>query len=258
MSTDLSYKEKPERLADRIRAHKLFADYDIEDWIERFLARRSRRHVFDLGCGDGNHLALYLRHVGPDGTVTGLDREAALIEAARRRYADDPRLRLRVGSMDDPLPFPDSSFDTCFSNFAIYNARDVGFTLTELRRVMTPGAELVLIGPTTNNARELYEYNARLTGTAIDEITLIRTDRLRREILPRAREVFGEVAEEVVSSYLTFPDVDEFLRYFRSTMLYEEGAEKMGLPDERLRAACRPKTDIRVSKEMLALIATKR
>ena len=73
------------------------------------------------------------------------------------------------------LPFPEASFDLCLSNFAIYNAADPAFTLRELKRVMAPGAELVLIsGPTLNNAREIYDFNERLTGQAIDPITLVR------------------------------------------------------------------------------------
>lgn len=256
MSPDLSYQEKRDKLADRIRAHKLFANFDVADWIDGFLGRRPRRHVLDLGCGDGNHFPLYLKHVGPQGTVTGLDREPQLLEQARRAHPD-PRLSLVAGSMDEPLPFPDARFDLCFSNFAIYNARSPRFTLGELRRVLQPGGEVVLIGPTRNNARELYEYNARLTGTAIDEITLVRTDRLRGEILPVAREVFGDVREDVLSSRLTFPDREEFLRYFTATMLYEQVAEKMGCGRPQMLEACPGTAELVVSKEMLALVAAR-
>lgn len=252
---DLSYQEKRDKLNSRIRAHKLFANFDVDDWIRDFLAIRPRRRIFDLGCGNGNHIHLYLESVGADGSVTGLDREPALIDEARRRHAGDRNVDLRVGSMDEPLPFPDASFDLCFSNFAIYNAADPAATLRELRRVMAPGAELVLIGPTINNARELYDFNERLTGQAIDEITLVRTDRLRQEIAPLARTIFGEVREELINSYLTFPDQTEFLRYFTATMLYEEGAEKLGKSEAEMRAAIGAERDIILSKEMLALIA---
>lgn len=257
MSTpDLSYREQRDKLADRIRAHKEFANFDVADWIEAFLARRPRRQVLDLGCGDGNHFPLYLRHVGPQGGVTGLDREPRLLEQARAAHAGAANLTLVPGSMDDPLPFPDGEFDLAFSNFAIYNAREPLFTLRELRRVLAPGGELVLIGPTRNNARELYEYNARLTGTAIDEVTLVRTDRLRSEILPLALEVFGEVSEDVLNSRLTFPSPDEFLRYFTATMLYEQIAEKMSLGEAEMHAALAG-SPLVVSKEMLALVATR-
>jgi ubiquinone/menaquinone biosynthesis C-methylase UbiE len=252
---DLSYREQRDKLADRIRAHKEFANFDVADWIEGFLARRPRRHVLDLGCGDGNHFPLYLRHVGAGGTVTGLDREPKLLERARAAHPDAANLKLVAASMDEPLPFPDGAFDLAFSNFAIYNAREPRSTLRELRRVLEPGGELVLIGPTRNNALELYEYNARLTGTAIDEVTLVRTDRLRSEILPLAREVFGPVHEDVLNSRLTFPSAEEFLRYFTATMLYEQIAEKMNLGEAAMRDALAG-SPLVVSKEMLALVAT--
>lgn len=255
---DLSYQEKQDRLQSRIRAHKMFANFDIDEWIEAYVSKKPRHDIFDLACGSGNHLGIYLRHVEPGGSVTGLDREKSLIDAARRSNPDATNLRLQVGSMDDELPYPDQSFDLCLCNFAIYNAADPEATLTELRRVMKDGSDLVLIGPTAANAREIYEYNERLTGEAIDPITLIRTDRLRQEILPIARRTFPLVTEEIVNSFLTFPDKDEFLRYFTATMVYEEGAEKQGKTMSEMRAACEAEKDIILSKEMLAVVCTKR
>lgn len=254
---DLSYQEKQDRLNTRIRAHKLFANFDIADWIERFLAAKPRHKILDLGCGNGNHFGLYLGALPQEGQAIGVDREKSLVDEATRNYSGDKRARFMVGSMDDPLPFDGGTFDLCFSNFAIYNASDPKRTLQELKRVMTSGAELVLIGPTANNAIEIYEYNERLTGTKIDPITLVRTDRLRQEIVPIVKQVFGASREEVVNSFLTFPDQDEFIRYFRATMLYEEGAEKTGKTMDEMRAACAGSKNIVLSKEMLAVIAKK-
>ncbi len=253
--TDLSYREKPSKLDVRIRAHKLFANIDIDDFIEEFLGRAPRRAILDIGCGNGHHLGMYLRHVGTKGRVVGIDREPNLVDTARAEYASAPNVEVILGSMDDPIPAADRSFDLAFSNFAIYNARDPKKTLIEARRVLEPGGEIVLIGPTRRNAYEIYEYNARLTGTAIDPITVVRTDRLRQEILPIAREVFGSVREEIVNSLLTFPTADEFIAYFKATMLYEEGAEKLGVTDHTMRKALQTDENIVLSKEMLVLIA---
>jgi ubiquinone/menaquinone biosynthesis C-methylase UbiE len=193
--------------------------------------------------------------VGAAGSVVGIDRERRLVEAARAACRDSPQVELVVGSMDDPLPFPDASFDLCFSNFAIYNATVPAATLAEIRRVLEPGGEVVLIGPTRNNALEIYEYNERLTGLAIDPITLVRTDRLRQEILPLVRDLFSDVTEEVLNSFLRFPTADEFLLYFQSTMVYEETAEKRGVTHEEMRAALPSGGWPLVSKEMLAVVA---
>ena len=254
---DLSYEEKQDKLNIRIRAHKEFANFDVSDWLDEYLAKRRRRHIFDLGCGNGNHLGLYLRHAGSEGSVCGLDREAKLVEETRERYRNAPNLHLTVASMDDPLPYENAGFDTCLSLFAIYNSSDPAKLFQELRRIMEPGAELILVGPTRSNAKEIYEYNERLTGQAIDEITLVRTDRLRQEILPIVEDAFTDVRTEVLNSCLTFPSQDEFIRYFQATMLYEQVAEKQGVSREQMVAACAEIETPLLSKEMLAVIATK-
>jgi ubiquinone/menaquinone biosynthesis C-methylase UbiE len=254
---DISYQETQDRLENRIRAHKLFGNVEIGDWLDDFLACRSTSDILDLGCGDGNHIGAYLRHVGDAGTVTGIDRDDGLIAKAAERYAGARNLSLHAGSMDDRLPFGDGVFDLCLSNFAIYNSRDADFTLRELHRVVDIGGEVVLIGPTPGNVLELYEFNEKVTGRRVDEKTLRRTERTVKEFLPLALQIFGHVRAEVINSVLTFPDRDEFLRYFCSTLLYEEIAEREGYSPEQLTAYCPANGEMTVSKEMVAIVATK-
>ncbi len=246
-----SYKERLENLQIRIRAHKEFANFDVSDWIEEFVKRKPRTAIFDLGCGNGNHLGIYLEHVGPRGRVVGLDREASLLDEARRRCGA-PNLELQMGSMDDALPFDDESFDICFSTFAIYNAEKPRFTVGELRRILRPGGEIVLVGPTSNNARELHEFNTRLTRRPVDELILVRSECIRREIAPIVFEVFANSSEEILGSRLTFPNPEEFISYFQATLFYERCN---GFTREQMLSAV-PR-DLVVSKEMVALTATK-
>ncbi|MBE3011309.1 class I SAM-dependent methyltransferase [Microbispora sp. NEAU-D428] len=254
---DISYQETQDRLANRIRAHKLFGNFDISDWIADFLGRRSPASILDLGCGDGNHIDLYLRCVGDKGTVAGVDRDQALIERVRSRHPDTKNLALHVTSMDEKLPFDDGVFDLCMVTFAIYNATDAEFTLRELHRVTAKGGEVVMIGPTPNNVAELYEFNEKVTGRKADERTLRRTARIVQEFLPLTLGVFGRVQAEVLHSVLTFPEPAEFLRYFCSTLLYEEIAEREGYSLDDLKAYCPPTGKMTVSKEMVAVVAAK-
>lgn len=251
------YAENLDKLQIRIRAHKKFGNFDASTWVDEFCAKRPRRSILDVGCGSGNHLRMFSRHVGAAGRVVGIDLERGLVEAALEAHHDVPQIDVVVGSMDDPLPFPDGSFDLCLSNFALYYAVSPRFTLKEIQRVLQPGGQVVLIGPTRNNALEIYEYNERLTGVAIEPITLILTDRLRQEILPEVRDLFSDVTEELLNSRLTFPNAEEFLRYFRSTMVYEETAGKRGVTPDQLRAALPARDQLVVSKEMLVIVATR-
>ena len=248
---DLSCHETLDRLEVRIRAHRLFADFDVSDWIAEFVGRKRRTAILDLGCGNGNHLGIYLEQVGGAGRVAGLDREAHLIDEARQRFGAS-NLDLHVASMDDPLPFPDASFDLCLSNFAIYNARQPRFSILELKRVLQPGGEIGLVGSTGNNARELYEFHRRLMGEPVDELILARSDRIRREIVPIVREVFGAAAEELLNSRLKFPNAAEFVSYYQATLF---NARNQAVTPERMLASV--PADLTVSKEMVAATATR-
>ena len=207
--SDVSMKESLRKLEVRIRAHRESANFDVSDWIEGYVGRKPRTAILDLGCGNGNHLGIYLEHVGREGRGVGL-----------------------------------------VSSFAIYNAADPRSTIRELQRVAQPGAEIVLIGPTSGNARELHDLNARLTGRPVDELILVRSDRIRREIVPIVREVFGNSREEILSSRLTFPSPEQFVQYFESTLFCErlEGVTR----EQMLSSVPR---DLVVSKEMIAAVA---
>ena len=67
--------------------------------------------------------------------------------------------------------------------------------------------------------------------------------------------MFGDVADEVINSCLTFPTKQDFLTYFMATIVYEEGAQKLGKTTDEMLAALDRERSIVLSKEMLALVA---
>ena len=115
--------------------------------------------IFDLGCGNGNHLGLYLKHVPAGGRVAGLDRETSSSKKRERGFQES-----RISSFGSvqwtTLSVSRTGRRHVLLNFAIYNASTPRKTLTELKSVMRAGGDLVLIGPTRNNARELYDSTA--------------------------------------------------------------------------------------------------
>lgn len=96
------------------------------------------RRILDAGCGSGP-LSAALRDRGA--VVTGLDVSAAMVDLARQRLGADADLR--VADMADPLPFPDGAFDDVVASLVLHYLEDWGPTLTELRRVLTPGGRLL-------------------------------------------------------------------------------------------------------------------
>ena len=65
-------------------------------FLEVFLERRGLRGneaAVDAGCGTGRVTEHLLRHL-PDGTVLAVDASEEMVDAARRRFAGDPRVRV--------------------------------------------------------------------------------------------------------------------------------------------------------------------
>jgi len=80
---------------------------------------RGALRILDLGTGDGRLLAL-LRIVRPEMVGVGLDFSELMLEAARKRFADDDRTELVKHDLAEPLPAI-GRFDAVVSSMAIHH-----------------------------------------------------------------------------------------------------------------------------------------
>jgi len=119
-----------------------------------FISRGTRR-ILDLGTGDGRLLGL-VRREHPDTDAVALDFSPTMLEAARKRFAEDSRVTVIEHNMDAPLPQL-GKFDAVISSFAIhhlvherkrklygeiYDAMNAGGVFCNLEHVASPTARL--------------------------------------------------------------------------------------------------------------------
>jgi len=117
----------------------------LSPWVHRNLPYRDRRNLLEVGCGTGAQLELLLDSY-PLLRVTGIDRAADQLDAARRNLAD-PRHATRitlVHGVAEQLPFADASFDAGFLCWILEHVADPAPVLCELHRVLAPGAPVVV------------------------------------------------------------------------------------------------------------------
>lgn len=99
------------------------------------------RDVLEVGCGDGTY-ALGAARAGA--RVTGIDRSAAVVEAARLRAAD-VGLPLELHVADAlALPFPAERFDVVLAVTVLCFVPDPPQAVAEMARVLRPGGVVVL------------------------------------------------------------------------------------------------------------------
>ncbi len=111
-------------------------------WLPTLLALLPGDQVVaDLGCGAGGTLVT-LSPVARQ--VVGVDREAAMLDAARERTRDCDNVTLVQGPLED-LPLADDSLDLALCTLVLHHVHRPGDALAEARRVLRPGGRLVLL-----------------------------------------------------------------------------------------------------------------
>ena len=109
--------------------------------LERFAdAVRGAGPVYDLGCGPGGQTTAFLHARGVD--VRGIDLSPAAMEQAADRH---PNIPFALGDML-ALPLPDAAAAGVVAFYAIvhFDAEQLCAAAVEMRRVLRPGAPLLL------------------------------------------------------------------------------------------------------------------
>jgi SAM-dependent methyltransferase len=91
----------------------------------------ARGRLLDVGCGNRPYLEVFAPSVS---SYVGVDPD-------RRGSKPD------VAALAGDLPFAERSFDAALSFFVIEHVPDPGRMLAEIRRVLRPGAHLILLAP---------------------------------------------------------------------------------------------------------------
>lgn len=255
-SKSIGYTEKPDALQIRIEAHKKYSNFSLEEWIEANLPIGPSGTLFDIGCGSGNLFPSYGQLLGEAGTIVGLDHSEELLERALAVSTAASKVLFK-GDMNKPFPLVSGQFDHIISTFAIYYAEDISSLLLEVKRLLKPLGRFFFIGPTDNNAGELYQFNKAVFGFGRDRKIDKRTNRLEKEFSPACDALFRNVSAQRIRRKLVFPDKEKFVEYYTATLLFEESVKKAGRePDgETLLGVDLP--SLEVSKEMILLTGEK-
>ena len=99
--------------------------------------------VLDLGSGAGTDSLIAVQMVGQEGSVTGIDMTAEMLEKARAAAVE-----LGADNVDfvegevERLPFGDGSFDVVISNGVIDLVPDKDAVFSEIHRVLKAGGRI--------------------------------------------------------------------------------------------------------------------
>jgi ubiquinone/menaquinone biosynthesis C-methylase UbiE len=108
--------------------------------------------ALEIGCGNGNGTKLIKKYFNPAKT-NAVDLDERMIEIARRKNNDSS---VEYEVMDaSKLIFADNTFDTVFDFGIIHHIPNWTDCLSEIRRVLKPGGEVILEELSTDTFRTL-------------------------------------------------------------------------------------------------------
>jgi phosphatidylethanolamine/phosphatidyl-N-methylethanolamine N-methyltransferase len=134
------------------RAYKFYAPaYDfVFDWIFhpgreaaiRLLDANRGHHILEVGIGTGLNLPLYPTHCA----ITGIDLSEEMLGKAAEKVVELGLCNVTLKAMDATvMDFRDNGFDAALATYTISAVPDPVAVLSEMRRVVKPGGNLVLL-----------------------------------------------------------------------------------------------------------------
>ncbi len=109
--------------------------------------------VADLGCGTGNALELLAPHVAH---VIGVDREQAMIQAAKKRMRGSSKVEFRQGDLME-LPLRDHELDAAVAFLVMPYLSEPAGAIVEMARVLKPGGAALIVDMVAHD-RETYRH----------------------------------------------------------------------------------------------------
>ena len=143
----LSQSGKPHGRFGRFLARVMnFGHSGLTRWGLTKVEIRDNATVLDIGCGGGRALER-LASLASLGKVVGIDYSEDSVAVARKRnqrLIATGRVEVLHGSVSS-MPFPDATFDCVSAVETFYFWPDIAADLAEVRRVMKPSGQMVII-----------------------------------------------------------------------------------------------------------------
>ena len=134
---------------ERLRLQARVWEPEVELWLDKVGIQPGWRCA-DLGCGAMGILGPLSRRVGSAGSVTGVDRDAQQLAAARAFVADDGLSNVQIVEADAfASALPSESFDFTHARFLIGPVGRADVLLPEMVRITKPGGVIGLQEPDT-------------------------------------------------------------------------------------------------------------
>lgn len=128
--------------ADNFSKYTWLCDETLANWIADILCAYGNS-ILDVGCGNGFMLDFYCNAFERIGAI---DPSETLIETIKKQIISGIEFQQAFA---ENIPYPNNSFDICFSKSSLHHFQDVPLALSEMKRIASRAvAVLEVVAPT--------------------------------------------------------------------------------------------------------------
>ena len=258
--------------------HPDFADFydELPLWSAPFAQKILERAplargagILDIGCGTG-FLSLELaQRCGPDSRVWAIDPWPAAMDRLERKLAyhgvENVEL-VRRDAADTGLP--DGIAELAVSNLGINNFADPAAVLAETRRLLKPGARLLLTTNLAGHMAEVYAALRDVLAGQADRLAAVAAHEAHRGTVASvagrlAAAGFGEIVHETSSYSMRFADGTAMLDHWFVRMAFvpdwSAAAGENALPalEARLNARAKEAGELKLTIPVALFVAVR-
>ena len=197
-----SKKEQVAKMFDNISHRYDFLNHFLSLGIDKgwrkkavnLLKPLAPKKMLDVATGTGDFALQAMKTLQPD-TIIGVDISEGMLEVGRKKIADrklSEKIQMLTGDSEN-LPFESNNFDAVTVAFGVRNFENLVKGLTEIHRVLKPGAMLVVLEfsrPKRFPFKQLYNFYFKFILPKIGRA--VSSDKAAYTYLPESVEAFPD------------------------------------------------------------------
>ena len=192
-SLSMQYKNAT-NISARIRLHR---DYSVNKegwfpWLFSNLHLKSGMKVLELGAGNGALWSQNIDKVPAGVNIILSDISEGMLADAKNEIGDKPEFQYAVIDAQK-IPFADDTFDLVIANHMLFYCDDISKALSEIHRVLKPGASLVCSTYSKRHMREITD----LVQSFNSNIVLSSTNLYERFGLDNGKQILSKFFSDV-------------------------------------------------------------
>ncbi|HLD28267.1 MAG TPA: class I SAM-dependent methyltransferase [Patescibacteria group bacterium] len=207
-------------LDTRININNQYSKNNLNDWIFSLLSLKIDSNILDLCCGRGNQ-SFKFAEICNQGTVYTLDMsEGSLSEIDSKEIKNIKTIQMNIDFLSN-APFKENYFDVIHCAYGLYYAKDATKIIAKAVKLLKQDGILIVVGPTDDNNRELFDFIDQLYPIDKDIIFMSR-DFMNSLVVPTAEKFFSKVNKNYFNNEVTYPTVESLYSYFKSSTMFKE------------------------------------